>query len=403
MVLAYNPSHVKAANLPPPQFGNLIFESNMDDAEIWIDGKDAGVASKGKPLRLPGIEPGAHTIKAVHLGYEPDGPREVQVYPGQDTTVSVRIVIVRQHSHAAVEHFDKGIEYYNKGSEANYRKAAEEFNAALQIDPAYSRAALYLGRVENALYEDDKALAAFKSAIATDPDYLEARASYAGALLDTGGLDEAVRQLNVVTDREPANGMGWYLLSQAYARKDDFPDGRSAAEKAIEVNPKNAEAHFWLAQCLRMLTRWPEAENEYNSYLALSDFDSGFGGQLNYYLVGYLSGFGVKKRAAQTDIWRELRGQAYFGICDCEYLLKRYATAIQNCQKALTYIPNDLYANYRLGLVYTQQFNQQNSVGLLAAAKTHFSEVIDVAPDTDEAGRSRKYLQMISSALAKQP
>ena len=402
MVLAYNPSHVKGANLPPPQFGSLIIESNMDDTEIWVDGKSAGVVSKGTPLRLPGIEPGAHTIKAVRLGYEPDGPREEQVYPGQDTTVSVHILIARQHNHSAVEHFNKGIEDYNKGSEANYRSAAEEFRSALALDPKYSQAALFLGRVENALFEDEQALASFKMAIEIDPDYLEARASYAAALLEAGDLDEAVRQLNVVTLREPGNGMGWYLLSQAYARKDDYVDGTTAAEHAIQVTPKNAEAHFWLAQCLRMLGRWVEAENEYNAYLTLSDFDSGFGGKLNYYLAGYLFGAGTKRRAAQTDIWRELRGQANFGLCDCEYALKRYSSAIQYCQQSLSYIPHDIYANYRLGLVYTQEFNQQNSMGLLAAAKGHFSEVVAVAPDTEEACRSKKYLQMIDSALAKQ-
>ncbi len=402
MVLAYNPSHVKAANLPPPQFGSLIIESNMDDTEIWVDGKSAGVVSKGTPLRLPGIEPGAHTIKAVRLGYEPDGPREEQVYPGQDTTVSVHILIARQHNHSAVEHFNKGIEDYNKGSESNYRNAAEEFRSALAVDPKYSQAALFLGRVQNALFEDEQALASFKMAIDIDPDYLEARASYAAALLEAGDLDEAVRQLNVVTVREPENGMGWYLLSQAYARKDDYADGATAAQHAIQVTPKNAEAHFWLAQCLRLLGRWTEAENEYNAYLTLSDFDSGFGGKLNYYLAGYLFGAGTKRRAAQTDIWRELRGQANFGLCDCEYALKRYSSAIQYCQQSLSYIPHDIYANYRLGLVYAQEFNQQNSMGLLAAAKGHFSEVVAVAPDTEEAGRSKKYLQMIDSALAKQ-
>src|SRR5271154_2792198 len=62
MVLAYNPSHVKAANLPPPQFGTLIVESNMDGTEVFVDGKSAGVVNKAAALRLPGIEPGAHTI-----------------------------------------------------------------------------------------------------------------------------------------------------------------------------------------------------------------------------------------------------------------------------------------------------------------------------------------------------
>ena len=402
MVLAYNPTHVKGANLPPPQFGNLIIETNMDTTEVFVDGKSAGVVNKGTPLRLPGIQPGAHTIKAVRLGYEPDGPREEQVYPGQDTTVSVRILIARQHNHAAVEKFDKGIENYNKGNPDNYKKAAEDFREALKLDPKYSQAALYLGRVDNALYDDKESLAAFKQAIDTDQDYIEARSSYAGALLDSGDMDEAIRQLNVVTLREPGNGMGWYLLSQAYYRKGDFKDGKTAALQAVAKTPKNAEAHFWLAECLRQLNESAEAENEYTQYLALSNFDSGFGGKLNYYAAGFLFGMGTKKRAAQTDIWREFRGQAYLGMCDCEYLQKRYEPAVHLCQQALTYIPKDLFANYRLGLLYTLQFNQQHSVGLLATAKGHFSEVVAVAPDTDEAGRSKKYLVMIDTALAKQ-
>jgi tetratricopeptide (TPR) repeat protein len=403
MVLAYNPTHVTAASLPPPEYGNLIIETNMDNTEVWVDGKSAGIVNKGTPLRLPGIAPGAHTIKGVHMGYEPDGPREEQVYPGQDTTVSVRILIARTHNKAAVEHFDNGIEFYNKGFEANYKKAAAEFQAAMDIDPKYSQAALYLGRADNALFEDQAALAAFKLAIENDPDYVEARASYAAALLDAGDMDEAVRQLNIVTQRQPENGMGWYLLSQAYARKGDYADGKTAAEAAIKDTPNNAEAHFWLAECLRQLNMPVDAEREYAAYLALSNFDSGFGGKMNYYVAGYLFGMGKKSRATQTDIWRELRGQANLGLCDCEWMLKKYDSAITYCQTALTYIPKDLFANYRLGLVYTQKFNQQNSVGLLAAAKEHFVAVIAANPDTDEAGRSRKYIQMIDSALAQQP
>ncbi len=402
MVLAYNPTHVKGANLPPPAFGNLVLETNMDNTEVFVDGKSAGIVNKGTPLRLPGIQPGAHTIKAVRMGYEPDGPREEQVYPGQDTTVSVRIMIVRQHNHAAVEKFDKGIENYQKGTPDNYKKAADDFREALKIDPKFSKAALYLGRVDNALYLDDEATAAFKQAISADEDYTEARSSYAGALLDQGDMDEAVRQLDVVTKRDPENGMGWYLLSQAYYRKGDFADGKTAAVEAVAKNPKNAEAHFWLAECLRQLKQPAEAENEYNQYLALSNFDSGFGGKLNYYAAGFLIGMGSKKRAAQTDIWRELRGQANVGLCDCEWMLNRYDTGIHLCQQALTYIPKDIFANYRLGFLYTLEFNQQHQMGLLAAAKEHFSEVVATAPDTDEAGRSRKYLQKIDTALASQ-
>jgi tetratricopeptide (TPR) repeat protein len=402
MVLAYNPSHVKGANLPPPQYGNLIIESNMDNTEVWVDGKSQGVVNKGTPLRLPGIEPGAHTIKGVHMGYEPDGPRDEQVYPGQDTTVTVRILIARNRNHAAVELFDKGIEQYNKGELAAYKKAAEYFKQALAIDAKYSQAALYLGRVENALFEDQKALAAFRVAIDVDPDYTEARSSYAAALLDAGDLDEAVRQLNLVTRRDPGSGMAWYLMSQAYARKGDYVDGKTAAEEAVKLNPKNAEAHFWLAECQRQLKQPVEAETEYSNYLTLSNFDSGLSGKMNYYMAGYLFGAGSKKRAAQTDIWRELRGQANLGMCDCEWMQKKFDSAIGYCQKALTYIPKDMFANYRLGIIYSEKFNQANQLGLLAAAKTHFSLVIAANPDANEADRARKYIKNIDQVMAQQ-
>lgn len=403
MVLAYNASRVVATNLPPPKYGTLIIESNMDGTEVFVDGKSVGVVNRGAALRLPGIEPGAHTIKSVHLGYEPDGPREEQVYPGQDTTVSVRILIARNGNRSAVEHFDKGIELYNKGYEQNYQKAVAEFKTALQLDPKYSRAALYLGRTYSALYDDQNALKYFRAAIEIDPDYLEARSSYAGALLDAGDLDEAIRQLNTVTQREPNNGMAWYLLSQAFARKGSYDEAVVASRKAVALTPSNAEAHFWLAESLRYKHGWAESEAEYNNYLALSNFNSGFGGQMNYYLAGYLFGAGHRKRAAQADIWKELRGKANVGLCDCESFQKRFDEAIGYCQAALNYSPSDLFANYRLGLIYSEKYNQSGGVGLLAAARKHFEDVIAANPETAEAGRARTYVANIDEVLAQQP
>lgn len=402
MVLAYNPTHITAAKLPPPKYGSLVIETNMDGVEVFVDGQSAGVVNKAAALRLPGIAPGAHTIKAVHMGYEPDGPREEQVYPGQETTVSVRILIARNRNKAAVDHFDRGIEFYNKGSQDNYRKAAGEFEQALGVDPKYSQAALYAGRVYNALYEDEKSQELFKEAISIDPDYMEARASYAGALIDAGNMDEAIRQLNVVTQREPTRAMAWYLLCVAFAHKADYDDATRAGRQAIQLTPNNGEAHLWLAESLRNQGVYADAETQYNAYLTLSNFDSGLSGRLNYYVIGSLIGMGTKKRAAQTDIWKEQHGQANTGLCDCEYLQKRYDMAIPYCQTALTFTPGDLYTNYRLGLLYSQKYNQSGGVALLAAARKHFESVIQENPDANEADRSRKYVKNIDMVLAQQ-
>ena len=413
MLLAFNPDHVKAAALPDLQYGTLVIQTNMDNTELWLDGKDVGVLNKATPLRLPGLAPGSHTIKAVHMGYQPDGPREQIVYPGQETTVSVRILIPRQRNQAAADLLDQGVALYKKGFVANYKKAEEKLNQAVALDPDYSEAYMYLGRVEDALWEDDKATAAFQRAIAIDPDYEEARVSFASALLDQGGLNEAVRQLNAALQQKPDDATALYLLSQAYAREGDYADGKSAALRAIKAAPQNGEAHFWLAECERHLNEAPEAESEYRQYLQLTNFNSGVGGNVNYYLAGFLLGLGRKHEAAQQDIWREQQGQANLGICDCEWMQKRDDAAIPYCEKALILMPQDLWTNYRLGLIYVEKANAgaqgtaplsaQAVLNLLSQAKVRFGNVVAAIPDTDEASRAKQYIAQIDAALASHP
>lgn len=90
------------------------------------------------PLRLPGLPPGAHTIRGVRMSYEPDGPREETVYPGQKSTISIKITTVRRRAKAALDPFEKGLDLYNKGNKEAYTKAAAEFRAAIAAEPKFS-------------------------------------------------------------------------------------------------------------------------------------------------------------------------------------------------------------------------------------------------------------------------
>ncbi len=399
MVIAYNPTRATAAPTAAPEFGALVIESNMDGVEVFVDGQSQGIVNHGKALEIRGLAPKIHIVKAVRMGYEPDGPREEMIYPGQSTTVSIRIVTVVRRKKAALDEFDRGMGLYQKGFEKNYQKAAEHFESAIGIDPQFSRAALFLARTYNALFDGEKAKAAVRKAIEIDPDYAEARASYGGMLLDAGDLDEAIRQLNAAVVHEPNNSLTNALLSQAFTRKQAYGEGEKFGREAVRINPGHAEAHFMLAEALHGSKRCEESKKEYAEYLHLSDFDSKLAGQLNYYLVGYLVGMGKKKRAAQTDIWRELQFLANFGICDCERLSKNFDAAIRYCQVALSQDPKDVFAHYALAVTLAEKFNQSKGAGLLAAAKTHFDTVIQLNPDTAEAEKSKKYLANINRVL----
>src|SRR6202163_1045111 len=103
MLLAFLPNGLRVAHQPPPVDGTLIFESNMDGVEVFVDGTSRGIVGKGATLRLPGMRPGSHTIQGVKMGYEPDGPRDETVYPGRDSTVTIKISIARRRPKAAVD------------------------------------------------------------------------------------------------------------------------------------------------------------------------------------------------------------------------------------------------------------------------------------------------------------
>jgi len=115
--LSYNPKILasRGGSQRKSDFGTLILVSNMDGVEVFVNGASVGVVNRAAPLKLPGLRPGLHTVKAVRMGYEPDGPREEMVYPDQETTINIKILIPRRRNKAAVDLFDKGMELYLKG------------------------------------------------------------------------------------------------------------------------------------------------------------------------------------------------------------------------------------------------------------------------------------------------
>jgi tetratricopeptide (TPR) repeat protein len=399
MLLAFLPNGLRVAHQPPPVDGTLIFESNMDGVEVFVDGASRGIVGKGATLRLPGMRPGSHTIQGVKMGYEPDGPRDEVVYPGRDSTVTIKISIARRRTKAAVDELNDGLALYNKGFADNYKKAAEHFEKALQIDATYSQAALYLGRTYNSLFDEQRSEVALRKAIAIDPDYLEARVSLAGMLLDTGAVDESIRQLNLVTQRDKTNAVALYMQAQAYRMKELYPQSIESARASIKLAPAAAEPHLWLAESLRLSSQFPESSTEYTEYLRLSDYDSKLAGKMNYYVLGFLAGVGRKKRAAQTDTWRDMRSLAYFGLCDSERKQGHFELGVAYCQKSLAYDANDAYTHYALALCYAREAAANGSLETLAAARKHFQTMIDLNGDLEEAKFARQNLQNIDNLL----
>ena len=91
----------------------------------------------------------------------------------------------------------------------------------------------------SALFDYEKAATYYKKAIAIDPDYLEAHANYAGMLLDIGDVDEAIRQVNAVLQRQPDHATALTMLAEAYRLKELYAQAIDAAHKSHQAGPRN--------------------------------------------------------------------------------------------------------------------------------------------------------------------
>ncbi len=148
---------------------------------------------------------------------------------------------------------------------SRYSKAVEAFERCLKLDPKNVKAADNLGLAYHYLGRSDEAVAAYRAAIAWQP---EAQANNPDPFLNLAILllalnrpQEAVTYLKQAVAIPSAiyrsEGMAELeprvheQLSTAYSRLDQFPQARAEMEKAVQLAPENARLHLLLARLYR--------------------------------------------------------------------------------------------------------------------------------------------------------
>jgi tetratricopeptide (TPR) repeat protein len=82
------------------------------------------------------------------------------------------------------------------------------------------------------------AIAAYRKALKSDPDYGPALTGLSQTLLLRKRYDEVVEMCIRASERAPADPLPLQLLSDALAGKGAFEDAREAAEAALKLNPR---------------------------------------------------------------------------------------------------------------------------------------------------------------------
>ena len=403
--------------------GTAVVESNMDDVDLYVEGKLIGRMSKSKPLTLPSLPSGLHEFRGEREGYEPER-KEVMIAPGQEVAVSLRIRYVRKVKKPAENLNDEGekllftrrssmsllniVPVERKQSEADLQKAASLFEKALQLDPSFAIPAYHLGQVNQLLLKYDESVAAFRRAIAIDQTHVDARIECAAVLIEQGDPDEAIRELTEAQRLEADNDVAYSMMARAYWDKGAWSRSVESADRAIALKPSNAQAHLWRADALRHLAAesrdpkeqlafYAEARNGYRSFLDLTNFSTGLGAKLAFHFIGM--GIGSRKHADRQGAYDSLRSAGFLGLCLSEQKVGNPLKARDYCKRALEHSPNDPIAYFLLGNVNRDLFNVRQTCSYLKDARSSYARMLELNPHLDESRNAKNYVGQIDGFL----
>lgn len=406
--------------LNPSMAGAAVIAVNEDEVDIWIDRDHVGKASREKPLSVPGLANGPHTVRAAKPGYA-DAMKRILVAPGQRTGVNIQLRYPQPVKPEALELGEKGqkllytsrstinpvniIPVPRSQSESDLRQARDLFTRALKEDTRYGQAAYELGITDQLLSDEPGSIAAFERAIEIEPAHVAARLQYAGVLVESGDPDEAIRQLTEALRFDQTNDEVHSLLARAYLDKRVWDRCVESAEKALDLNGSNAMAHLWRADCLRQEAvagksriDFTEARDSYREFVDLTNYSTPVYQWFAYHFIGFhLGGRAHADREASYD---SLRMSGFLGLCICERNLGNPLLAREHCQRAIHYEPGNAMAYFVLGLAQLGVFEKTEACEDIASARASFATMLRINGRLAEARHARDYIEEIDSRRA---
>src|SRR5437763_51050 len=137
-------------------------------------------------------------------------------------------------------------------------KAVAFYQEALKLDPKAGQVFEELTELYMATNRFQDAVATAEATLKKNPDQTEARRMLGKVYMrlatqDTNKINDeylkkAIEQFRTVTEKEAKDVESWVMLGRLYRVANNSPDAEKAFNKAVELEPDNAEALTSLAQ-----------------------------------------------------------------------------------------------------------------------------------------------------------
>jgi len=192
-------------------------------------------------------------------------------------------------------------------------EAANEFQKALQLEPANDWASIGLAKAYEKLNQPEKAEAAYKQAIALRPNYWRGYDQLGGFYFRTADYAKAEQMFRIATEKDPQSFRSYSNLAAALSAEAKDMEVVDALKKSIALHP-TAVAYSNLGAALFKLRRFDEAADQFRRSLQFAP--------------------------DAYDSWSALGDAEYYGG-HREQAMKDYKKAIELAMAQLKSSPND--------------------------------------------------------------
>jgi len=142
--------------------------------------------------------------------------------------------------HVALAYGLRGGAYRSKG---DLRRAIDDFDLSLEIDPRQTRVYVNRGLVYRDKGDLDQAIADFTKAIEIDSQYGDAWVNRCVAYVDQGQPDLGIADCSKAIALAPEDAVAFNDRGVAYEKKGDVDNALADYSKAIELDPNYGEAY----------------------------------------------------------------------------------------------------------------------------------------------------------------
>jgi tetratricopeptide (TPR) repeat protein len=226
---------------------------------------------------------------------------------------------------------------------------------------------------------------------------VEARVEYAGASTEAGDPDQAIRELLEAVRLEPKNDSIFSFLARAYLDKGVWDRAIEYSDQSLSLKTTNSQAYLWRAEAYRRLAASDKtnrqenyllANDDFHRFLRLTDFSTPTGSAVLFYLFGF--GQGSRNHADRSGAYEAFRATGLIGACICSDKLGNLQSALAYCKNAVNIDKRDATAQFFLGNVYRDMFNQALDADApnceyLISAHDHYAEAVSINPDLHES------------------